>query len=131
MITAFATEEPFNAVELYSAFLEHETEETGTIVLHHGQIKRPGKQIPDFSSVILKPLVQDVHAELRVLAEQAKNRFNLNHIVVVHRLGVINARDSVLLVIVSGKTRDRCFDACSWVVDAIKEEKFISLIEQR
>lgn len=130
MITAFATEEAFNVAELYSTFLEHETDATGTIVMHHGQVKRPGKQIPDFSSVLLKPLVQDVNAALSTLAEQGKRRFKLHQIAVVHRLGVINARDSVLLVIVSGKTRDRCFSACSWVVDTIKEEEFISLIEQ-
>ncbi|MCX5832259.1 MAG: hypothetical protein NT140_10315 [Deltaproteobacteria bacterium] len=33
------------------------------------------------------------------------------------------------MAIVSGKTRDRCFEACSWIVDEVKKEEFIHLIE--
>jgi len=129
MITAYATEAPFDAVALYQTFLDHETDQTGTVVLHHGHIKRPGKQVPHFSSVILKPLVSDVNVRLAALAHCAKEQFELNQLVIVHRLGVVGARDTVLLVIVSGVTRDRCFKACSWIVDTIKQEEFIALTE--
>jgi molybdopterin synthase catalytic subunit len=129
MITAYATEQPFDHLELYRAFLERETDSTGTVVLHHGRVKRPGKQVPGFSSVELKPLVSDVDERLAALAGSTEEKFELNQVLIVHRLGVIGARDSVLLAIVSGKTRDRCFAACSWVVDEIKVEEFIELIE--
>jgi molybdopterin synthase catalytic subunit len=130
MITAYAKERPFDHLELYRGFLERESDATGTVVLHHGMVKRPGKVVPDFSTVELKPLVSDVDDRLAALARSAKERFRLNQVLVVHRLGVIGARDSVLLAIVSGKTRDRCFAACSWIVDEIKREEFIELIEQ-
>ena len=129
MITAYATERPFDHLELYRSFLERETDLSGTVVLHHGRVKRPGKQVPGFSTVELKPLVSDVDERLTALARSAEARFELNQVLIVHRLGVIGARDSVLLAIVSGKTRDRCFAACSWVVDEIKGEEFIELIE--
>jgi len=129
MITAYATEAAFDAVQLYQSFLDHETDQTGTVVLHHGHIKRPGKQVPDFSSVTLKPLVSDVTAQLTALARCAKEQFELNQVVIAHRLGVVGARDTVLLVIVSGVTRDRCFNACSWIVDTIKQEELIALTE--
>ncbi|NVN90792.1 MAG: molybdenum cofactor biosynthesis protein MoaE [Desulfuromonadales bacterium] len=117
-------------LDLYRAFLERETDATGAVVLHHGRVKRPGKQIPDFSSVELKPLVKDVDLCLAGIAGQAEEKFKLNQVLVVHRLGMIGACDSVLLAIVSGKTRDRCFEACSWIVDEVKREEFIELIEQ-
>jgi molybdopterin synthase catalytic subunit len=129
MITAYATEAAFDAVQLYQSFLDHETDQTGTVVLHHGHIKRPGKQVPHFSSVILKPLVSDVNAQLAALAHEAKDQFELNQVMIIHRLGVVGARDTVLLVIASGVTRDCCFNACSWLVDTIKQEEFISLTE--
>jgi len=129
MITAYATEQPFDHLELYSAFLERETDCTGTVVLHHGRVKRPGKQVPDFSTVELKPLTADVDDRLAVIARKAIEKFKLNQALVVHRLGTIGACDSVLLAIVSGKTRDRCFQACSWIVDEVKKEEFIQLIE--
>jgi molybdopterin synthase catalytic subunit len=129
MITAHATQQPFDHLKLYSEFLDRETDATGTVVLHHGRVKRPGKQVPDFSSVELKPLVDDVDNRLAAIARSAKEKFKLNQALVVHRLGTIGACDSVLLAIVSGKTRDICFAACSWIVDEVKKEEFIKLIE--
>jgi molybdopterin synthase catalytic subunit len=129
MITAFCTTEKFDHLELYRSFLERENDSTGTVVLHHGRVKRPGKQVPDFSSVELKPLVSDCNGCLADLARRAEEQFQLNQVLVVHRLGIIGACDSVLLAIVSGKTRDRCFAACSWIVDEIKQEEFIELTE--
>ena len=129
MITAFSTVQEIDHLELYRTFLERETACTGTIVMHHGRVKRPGKQVPDFSSVELNPLVKDVDARLATIARKAEERFELNQVLVVHRLGTIGACDSVLMAIVSGTTRDRCFVACSWIVDEIKREEFIELIE--
>ena len=129
MITAYATEQPFDHLELYRTFLERETDSTGTVVLHHGRVKRPGKQVPGFSTVELKPLVSDVDGRLAAIARLAEEKFKLNQVLIVHRLGAIGACDSVLLAIVSGKTRDRCFAACSRIVDEIKLEEFIQLIE--
>ncbi|ABK99578.1 molybdenum cofactor biosynthesis protein MoaE [Pelobacter propionicus] len=129
MISAYATQQTFDHLELYRAFLERETDATGTVVLHHGRVKRPGKQVADFSSVELKSLVADVNERLAAIARLAEEQFNLNQVLVVHRLGTIHACDSVLLAIVSGKTRDRCFQACSWIVDEVKKEEFIQLIE--
>jgi molybdopterin synthase catalytic subunit len=129
VINAHTTQDPFDHIELYRAFLEQETDATGTVVLHHGRVKRPGKQVPGFSCVELKPLVADVDERLAAIARRAEEQFKLNQVLVVHRLGTIQACDSVLLAIVSGKTRDRCFEACSWIVDEIKKEEFIQLIE--
>ncbi len=123
------SEQPFDHLKLYSEFLERETNATGTVVLHHGRIKRPGKQVPNFSSVELKPLVDDVDSRLAAIARSAEEKFKLNQVLIVHRLGMIGACDSVLLAIVSGKTRDICFAGCSWIVDEVKKEEFIELIE--
>ncbi|QEM68970.1 molybdenum cofactor biosynthesis protein MoaE [Geobacter sp. FeAm09] len=130
MITAFCSTEEFDHLGLYRAFLERETDSTGTVVMHHGRVKRPGKQVPNFAAVELKPLVADADERLAALARRAEERFKLNQVLIVHRLGTIGACDSVLLAIVSGATRDRCFAACSWIVDEIKREEFIELIEQ-
>jgi molybdopterin synthase catalytic subunit len=129
MIKAFCIAQELDHIELYRSFLERETADTGTVVLHHGRVKRPGKQVAEFRTVELRPLTQDPDARLTGIAEEAATRFDLNQVLVVHRLGTIGACDSVLLAIVSGKTRDRCFAACSWIVDEIKREEFIELIE--
>lgn len=130
MTTAYTSATEFDCLELYRSFLEQETDQTGTIVMHHGRVKRPGKQVANFSHVDLKPLTTDGDARLLALAQKAAEQFQLNQVLVVHRLGRINACDTVLFAVVSGATRDRCFAACSWIVDEIKREEFIELIEQ-
>ena len=129
MVTAFATEQPFDHLELYRRFLERENDCSGTVVLHHGRVKRPGKQVLDFSSVELKALTTDLDDKLYRLAADTKQKYDLNQVLLVHRLGVIGACDSVLLAVVSGKTRDRCFAGCSFLVDEVKKEELIELIE--
>jgi molybdopterin synthase catalytic subunit len=129
MITAYATEQPFDHLELYRAFLEKETDCSGTVVLHHGRVKRPGKQVPDFSHVELKLLMPDANRKLEALAQRVKEIYCLNQVLIVHRLGIVGACDTVLLAIVSGATRDRCFAACSFLVDEVKKEELIQLIE--
>jgi molybdopterin synthase catalytic subunit len=129
MVTTWTTKQPFDHLKLYSEFLKRETDATGTVVLHHGRIKRPGKHVPGFSTVELKPLVVDVDARLATIARSAKDTYTLNQVLVVHRLGIVGAGDSVVLAMVSGDTRDICFAACSWIVDEVKKEECIQLIE--
>lgn len=129
MITAYATNKPIDYLSLYQTFLDQDSDRTGTVVIHHGVVKRPGKQVADFSAVELKPLCADVDMRLTNLAAQTAERFALNQILLAHRTGRIGPRDSVLLAIVSGTTRDRCFAACSFLVDEIKKEAIIQLVE--
>lgn len=129
LVSAFSSPEPFDHLELYRAFLGRESDGSGTVVLHHGRVKRPGKRIADFSKVELRALVDDPDAGLASIARRAKETYGLNQVLVVHRLGSVGAGDTVLLAIVSGHTRDRCFAACSWIVDEIKKEELIGLME--
>ena len=129
MITAFATATVPEPVDLYRTFLEKEGDRSGTILLHHGRVKRPGKQVADFRWVELRPLLPDVDVRLADLARAAKGRYELNHVLLVHRLGRVVAGDLLLLAIVAGDTRDRCFDGCRYLVDEVKREEIIQLVE--
>ncbi len=129
MITVASTENPIDHLGLYQSFLQHETDASGTVVLHHGRVKRPGKQRVNFSAVELRPLVANVDEKLAEIARLAIDKFGVHQVLIVHRLGTIGAGDSVLLAIVSGTSRGPAFEACSWIVDQVKKEEFIELIE--
>ena len=129
MICAFTAHDPIDHLALYQKFLDAEDDRSGTVVLHHGRVKRPGKQVPAFSRVQLNSLVDDPDAALAELARNAQDHFGLHQVLLVHRLGTVAARDTVLLAIVSSATRDRSFDACRHLVDEVKQEEFISLVE--
>jgi len=128
-VRAMTTDEPFDLPALLALFQEEETVATGTVVIHHGKVKQPGKKIPDFSRVELRSLVPDPGAALSGLAARAAGDFGANQVLVVHRLGTVDAGQDVLLVMVSAPTRKAAFNACAWLVDAVKEEKIIQLTE--
>lgn len=130
MVTARALKSAPDVLELYRTFLDREGDQSGTVVLHHGRVKRPGKQVPNFRSVELQPVCPDVEPRLAQVAEAARERYSLNQVLLAHRLGTVDAGDTVLVAIVSGATRDRCFDGCRFLVDEVKKEEIIRLVEQ-
>lgn len=128
-IEVAVTTEPFGVAERYALFAGREEPVTGTIVMHHGRVKVPGKMVPDFSRVTLDALVDDVVEALRHVAVDATWKFHLHRIFILHRLGTVVPGDDVLLVICSATTRREAFAACAWLVDEIKQEKIIALKE--
>jgi molybdopterin synthase catalytic subunit len=125
---AVATEK-FAAAEIYEQFIAEESDAVGTVVIHHGRVKSPGKVLPDFRVVSLNALVDDVCEGLRTIAIDASWKFLLQRIYILHRLGEVRRGGDVLLVICSASTRTAAFEACAWIVDEIKKEQLIALNE--
>ncbi len=119
----------FVVAEIYAQFVAGESDATGTMVMHHGRVKYPGKVLPDFRIVSLNALVDDVCAGLRNIALDASWKFLLHRIYILHRLGEVERGGDVLLVICSAATRIDAFNACAWIVDEIKKEQLIALHE--
>ena len=125
---AVATE-PFAVAEIYSKFIEKESDATGTVVMHHGRVKYPGKVLSDFRVVTQEDLVSNSQDGWRIIVVDAAWHFILHRIFIMHRLGLVERGGDVLLVICSAATRRDAFDACSWIVDEIKKERLITLRE--
>jgi len=125
---AVATEQ-FPVAEIYAQFAAGESDAVGTMVMHHGRVKYPGKILPDFHLVSLDALVDDVCEGLRTIAIDASWKFLLQRIYILHRLGEVERGGDVLLVICSAVTRVDAFKACAWIVDEIKKEQLIALRE--
>ncbi len=130
IINTATTDQPIDAVGSYREFLRRETEATGTIVMHHGRVKYPGKQVAAFRRVDLSPLVVDPDVALVETGHQAALQYHLHQVSIIHRLGVVGRGDDILLVVVSAATRKRAFAGCAFIVDEIKKEQIISLVEQ-
>jgi molybdopterin synthase catalytic subunit len=71
MVRAYTTAGPIDHLTLYPRFLDAEDDRSGTVVLHHGRVKRPGKQVPGFARVQLRSLVDDPDAALGRPAQDA------------------------------------------------------------
>jgi molybdopterin synthase catalytic subunit len=59
---------------------------------------------------------------LEDIVEQARERWNILDVLVVHRVGRLRPLDQIVLVVVSGAHRGEAFSACEFVMDYLKTQ---------
>jgi molybdopterin synthase catalytic subunit len=59
--------------------------------------------------------------EMRSLAGQAKRRWGLRKVAMVHRTGVVPVGEASVAIAVSAGHRREAFAACHWLIDRLKE----------
>ena len=59
---------------------------------------------------------------MRELADQARTRWALLRVALVHRVGNVPLAEASVVVGVSSPHRAQAFEACRWLIDTLKEE---------
>jgi molybdopterin synthase catalytic subunit len=59
---------------------------------------------------------------LEKIVEEAKSRWNIIEVLVIHRVGVLRPTDQIVLVVVAGAHRGEAFSACEFVMDYLKTQ---------
>ncbi len=59
-------------------------------------------------------------AEMQKLASEAGERFAIDRVGVVHRLGRLEIGESSIVIVVTSAHRGAAFDACRWLIDTLK-----------
>jgi len=60
--------------------------------------------------------------QMRGLAVEARQRFPVRDIALLHRLGRIEVGESSVLIVVASAHRGAAFDACRWLIDTLKRQ---------
>lgn len=60
-------------------------------------------------------------AQMRRLAVEARSRFAIDRIAVVHRLGRLEIGETSVAIVVTSAHRGPAFDACRWAIDGLKK----------
>ena len=60
-------------------------------------------------------------AEMRKLAAEARDRFGVRQVTMVHRLGRLEIGETSVLIVVRSAHRAQAFDACRWLIDMLKQ----------
>jgi molybdopterin synthase catalytic subunit len=58
---------------------------------------------------------------LQEIGETAKERFGVEDVLIVHRIGDILPGEKIVLIAVSAAHRNEAFDACRWMIDELKK----------
>jgi MoaE-MoaD fusion protein len=59
--------------------------------------------------------------QIRELALEARARFGVRQVVIVHRLGRLEIGETSVLIVVASAHRAQAFDACRWLIDTLKK----------
>lgn len=119
----------FDFSEILDKFKSKESLYSGSIVIHSGKVKYPGKKLVNLTHVLLEKKTNMIKEELYKIGMQAAQKFYVLQIYINHRLGKALPGDDILLVIVSAPDRNNAFCAAQWIVDEIKKETIVSLVE--
>ncbi|MBV8780224.1 MAG: molybdenum cofactor biosynthesis protein MoaE [Phycisphaerae bacterium] len=60
--------------------------------------------------------------QLDDLAERAKQKWPVRHVVIWHRVGRVNVGDPSVLIAIATPHRGDAFAACEWLIDHLKKE---------
>jgi molybdopterin synthase catalytic subunit len=59
--------------------------------------------------------------QMNEIASEARTRFGVRHVAVIHRLGRLNVGETSVLIVVASAHRAQAFDACRWLIDTLKK----------
>lgn len=59
--------------------------------------------------------------QMRELAGQARSRFGVRHVTMVHRLGRLQIGETSVLIVVSSAHRAQAYEASRWLIDTLKQ----------
>ena len=58
---------------------------------------------------------------MRQLAAEARERFGVRQVTMVHRLGRLEIGETSVLIVVASAHRAQAFEACRWLIDTLKQ----------
>jgi molybdopterin synthase catalytic subunit len=61
------------------------------------------------------------HQALFKIRQSALEKFNIIDVTLVHRVGVIEIGENIVLIVVGAEHRQDAFTACSWCIDELKK----------
>jgi len=95
--------------------------DVGAVVSFVGQV-RDINEGDEVSQLTLEHYPGMTEKSLEAIVTQAKSRWNIIDVLIIHRVGTLQPSDQIVLVAVSGGHRGEAFAACAFVMDYLKTE---------
>lgn len=92
--------------------------EAGAVVAFIGTVRSEGNRV---KALVYEHYEGMAEKTLREIAEEACRGFGILNVSIAHSCGVVDAGESAVIVAVSSTHRKEAFEACSWIMERIKE----------
>ena len=111
------TDQPISPERLIN---QAKTDNSGCVVTYVGLIRdnSRGKAV---LSVEYEDAGKTAESRLRQIADEAKQKWQLNNVAICHRIGKLKVGDINLVVAIAAAHRQEGFAACQYAIDQFKE----------
>lgn len=111
------TDKPINVV---SAIEAAQTAGAGAVNVFIGTVrnKTADKQVKSLDYEAYDPMAKK---EIRKIIDQAKAKWPVLKVVVIHRKGILKIGDAAVVIVVSTPHRKASFEACEFIIDTLKQ----------
>ncbi|MFA4916614.1 MAG: molybdenum cofactor biosynthesis protein MoaE [Syntrophales bacterium] len=116
----YITELPISPGDMFDKL---QKDKSGSVLLHYGVVKMHVED--QVTSGIQFDKIGDAESEIAALAAEICNKWGLNDILLVRRVGTLKVGDIISLVAVSSARSKDAFEACRYGVEHLK--KMVSL----
>ncbi len=93
--------------------------DAGAVILFLGEPRRSPED-GDVVSINYTAYEEMAIKEMEKIENEAKNKFHVKDVIIVHRIGNIPLKEISFFVGVSSAHREEGFKACQWIVDEVK-----------
>jgi molybdopterin synthase catalytic subunit len=105
------------AIDIHAVLDSVRRPDAGAVVLFLGTVRSdPGVRALDYE--VYRPMALK---QMRIVADEAKSKFGVLEIAIVHRLGRVALGSLSVAIAVSAPHRPEAFAACEWAMDRVKE----------
>jgi molybdopterin synthase catalytic subunit len=125
MVMEIVTETTINPNEIYDRIKK---ETVGSVVLHFAVVREfTGDQV---TQIIDFQRNGDIENELKAIVDSIKDKYELEDVLIIRRLGALKVGEVMSLVAASAPHREDAFDACRHGVESLKKMKTIKKAER-
>ena len=110
--------EDFDQAQLYSA-LTQDNQDDGAVVTFTGQVRRQNLG-DNVIGLALEHYPGMTEKTISTIVEEAKKKWSISRVIVVHRVGELEVGDNIVFVGVSGAHRGDCYAANEFIMDFLK-----------
>jgi len=113
-------EADFDVAYEYAQLRENNSQD-GAIVFFSGLV-RDFNQGQDVTGLFLEHYPAMTAKALAGIIDQAKSRWPINRVRLIHRVGQLHLADQIVFVGVSSSHREAAFEACHFIMDYLKKQ---------
>jgi len=110
---------PFNVGDEFEALRKRAGAKAGAIVTFTGLMREMGTDGP-LQSMTLEHYPAMTARELERIGREARTRWDLEDLTVIHRFGTLAPGDEIVLVLTAAEHRQAAFEAASFLMDFLK-----------